>query len=87
MSDVPKDSSPEQHVSPYPSVMKLIYSTGSTDETQSKDGTRRIDEIIKAVRPDDAKEKTSFCRWHHIPSNNVSSRSSENKRLLIISAF
>jgi hypothetical protein len=53
------DKSPERHMTAYPSVLDLVYSD------------RTIDEIFDSVRPDNIRGG-AFCRWYHIPANNVS---------------
>jgi hypothetical protein len=53
------ENRPEKHSPVYPSVNKLIYS----EET--------VDGIFASVRNENITAKP-FCRWYHLPTNNVS---------------
>jgi len=52
---------PERHVPAYNSVLNLIYSP----ETN-------IEDMFKSKRRENDLEQKPFCRWYHVPSNNVS---------------
>lgn len=56
------DTRPEKHSLMYHSVYKLIYS----DDKES------VSEMFESVRSMKFSEKKPFCRWYHLPANNVS---------------
>jgi hypothetical protein len=59
--DEDENKSPERHLAVYPTVMKLVYSPTT------------MNDIFESVRPANV-PKNAFCRWYHIPANNVSSK-------------
>jgi hypothetical protein len=59
--DEDENKSPERHLAVYPTVMKLVYSPTA------------MNDIFESVRPANV-PKNGFCRWYHIPANNVSSK-------------
>lgn len=54
------DKKPEKHLPNYPQVDGLIYSDAPVDDNFQETRRRKF-------------KKKPFCRWYHIPTNNVSS--------------
>jgi len=52
---------PEKHVWAYNSVLNLIYSPKTN-----------IEDMFRSKRRDNDLNQKPFCRWYHVPSNNVS---------------